>query len=130
MAKKRQSLKVPGISHGANPIPSGVRIGNMVFSGGISGQDPETGQIPADDAPRQAELAFENLERLMKAAGGSLDDVAHVTVYLKDLANRGAINDAWLKRFPNEDDRPTRHTLKADLQGNTMLQLQIIAVLT
>ena len=35
MAKKRHSLKVPGITHGANPIPSGVRIGNMLFSGEI-----------------------------------------------------------------------------------------------
>lgn len=128
MAKKRQSLKVPGISHGPNPIPSGVRLGNMVFSGGISGQDPATNTIPAE-VEKQAELAFQNLQRLMEAAGGSADDVGHVTVYLKDLSHREHINREWLKMFPNDDDRPTRHTLKADLQGATLLQLQIIAVL-
>ena len=128
MAKKRQSLKVPGISHGANPIPSGVRIGNVVFSGGISGQDPATNAIPPE-IEKQAELAFQNLQRLMEAAGGSTDDVGHVTVYLKDLSHREHVNREWLKMFPNDDDRPTRHTLKADLQGNTLLQLQIIGVL-
>jgi 2-iminobutanoate/2-iminopropanoate deaminase len=128
MAKKRQSLKVPGITHGPNPIPSGVRIGGMLFSGGISGQDPTTNTIPPE-VEQQAELAFENLARLLEAAGGSTDDIGHVTVYLKDLAHREHINREWLKMFPNEDDRPTRHTLKADLQGNTLLQLQIIAVI-
>lgn len=127
MANKRRSLKVPGISHGANPIPSGVRLGNMVFSGGISGQDPATGTIPPE-VEKQAELAFQNLQRLMAAAGGSTDDIGHITVYLKDLGHREHINREWLKMFPDDGDRPTRHTLKADLQGNTLLQLQIIAV--
>jgi 2-iminobutanoate/2-iminopropanoate deaminase len=129
MAKKRQSLKVPGISHGANPIPSGVRLGNMVFSGGISGQDPATNTIPPE-IEQQAELAFQNLQRLMEAAGGSTDDVGHVTVYLKDLSHREHVNREWLKMFPNEDDRPTRHTLQANLQGATLLQLQIIGVIS
>ncbi|MGH2586967.1 MAG: RidA family protein [Dehalococcoidia bacterium] len=128
MAKKRQTLHVPGISHGANPIPSGVRIGNVVFSGGISGQDPATNTIPPEPE-QQAALAFANLARLMEAAGGSTADIGHVTVYLKDLSHRDHINREWLKLFPNEDDRPTRHTLKADLQGNTLLQLQVIAVI-
>lgn len=128
MAKKRRSLTVAGISHGANPIPSGVRLGNMVFSGGISGQDPATGTIPPD-VEKQAELAFQNLARLMQAAGGSTDDIGHVTVFLKDLNHREHINREWLKMFPDDDDRPTRHTLKADLQGSTLLQLQIIGVI-
>jgi 2-iminobutanoate/2-iminopropanoate deaminase len=129
MGKKRQTLHVPGISHGANPIPSGVRIGNVVFSGGISGQDPATNSIPPEPE-QQAALAFANLARLMEAAGGSSADIGHVTVYLKDLSHREHINREWLAMFPDEDDRPTRHTLKADLQGNTLLQLQVIGVLS
>lgn len=128
MAKKRRSLTVAGISHGANPIPSGVRLGNMVFSGGISGQDPTSNTIPPE-IERQAALAFQNLARLMAAAGGSTDDIGHVTVYLKDLSHREHVNREWVKMFPNDDDRPARHTLKADLQGATLLQLQIIAVI-
>ena len=129
MTKKRRSLKVPGITHGANPIPSGVRIGNMLFSGGISGLDPATNTIPPE-IEKQAELTFQNLRRLLDAAGGSSDDIGHVTVYLTDLGHREHVNREWLKMFPDEDDRPTRHTLKADaLPGNTLLQLQIIAVL-
>lgn len=129
MGKKRQTLQVPGISHGANPIPSGVRIGNVVFSGGIAGQDPVTGQIPPE-IEKQAELAFANLRRLMEAAGGSTDDIGHVTVYLKDLSHREHINREWVKLFPDEHDRPTRHTLKYDLAGNMLLQLQVIGVIT
>jgi len=125
---RRQALEVPGISHGANPIPAGVRLGNMVFSGGIMGRDPDTGEMPPDPA-RQTELAFAALTRLMAAAGGSTDDVGHVTVYLKDLSHREHVNREWLKLFPDEHDRPTRHTLQYDLQGGMHIQLQIIGVL-
>jgi 2-iminobutanoate/2-iminopropanoate deaminase len=128
MGKRRQVLEVPGISHGANPIPAGVRIGNLVFSGGIMGQDPETGTMPPDPA-RQAELAFQAMRRLVETAGGTIDDIALVTVFLKDLAYREHINREWLKYFPNADDRPARHTLRYDLPGAMLVQLQCIAVL-
>jgi hypothetical protein len=59
---KRQSLKVPGITHGPNPIPSGVRIGGLLFSGGISGQDPAPTRSAGGE---QAELAFQNLACLL-----------------------------------------------------------------
>lgn len=40
MGKRCQVLEVPGISHGGSPMAAGVRIGNLVFSGGIMGQGP------------------------------------------------------------------------------------------
>jgi 2-iminobutanoate/2-iminopropanoate deaminase len=126
--KLRRSLYVPGIHHGQNPIPSGVVIGGFLFSGGVSGQDPETSTVPENPA-LQAELAFANVRRLLEAAGGTTANIAHVTVYLKDMAHRELINNEWLKLFPDEDDRPTRHTLKAELSGVTALQLQVMAVL-
>jgi 2-iminobutanoate/2-iminopropanoate deaminase len=128
MSGKRQSFKVAGIVHGANPIPSGARVGNLLFSGGISGQDPASNTIPPE-IEKQAELAFQNLRRLLEAAGGSTDDIGLVTVFLKDLSHREHVNREWLKLFPDDDNRPARHTLKAELQGNTLLQLQVIAVL-
>ena len=44
----RKSIEVEGFSHGANPIPAASRVGNIVMTGGISGQDPVTGKVPED----------------------------------------------------------------------------------
>ncbi len=47
MALKGRSIHVEGVRHGA-PIPMGARVGNMIFSSGIIGADPSTGDVPAD----------------------------------------------------------------------------------
>jgi 2-iminobutanoate/2-iminopropanoate deaminase len=127
MARKRQTLEIPGVSHGA-PIPFGVKIGNMVFSSGIMGRDPATGELPAD-ADQQAQLAFKNLRTMLELAGSSPDDIGHMTVFLKDLSYRDAVNKPWNEMFPDPEDRPARHAVQADLPGGMLVQLEIIAVL-
>lgn len=124
---KRQTLEVPGVAHNA-PIPMGVRVGNLVFSSGVSGADPATGELP-DDPARQAELMFQNARTLMEQAGGTLDDVARMTVYVKDDSYREHLNREWLKAFPDEHDRPARHTLVWNLRGGMLLQCELVAVL-
>ena len=123
---KRQTLEVPGVTHGA-PIPMGVRIGSLVFSSGVMGKDPADDSLPADPA-RQAELMFRNVRTLLAQAGATLDDVAHVTVYVKDNAYREHLNREWLKAFPDEHDRPARHTLLWDLPGGMLIQCELVAV--
>jgi 2-iminobutanoate/2-iminopropanoate deaminase len=127
MAKKRQVFEVPGVSHSA-PIPMGVKIGNLLFSSAVMGEDPETHSLPPEPE-RQAELVFSNLRTLMTNAGGATDDIAHMTVFLKDLAYRDHVNNEWLKMFPDEDDRPARHAVQADLPRGMLIQVEIIAVL-
>jgi 2-iminobutanoate/2-iminopropanoate deaminase len=124
---KRQTVEVPGVTHGA-PIPMGARIGNLLFSSGVMGKDPASDSLP-DDPARQAELMFQNVRALLERAGGSLDDVARVTVYLKDNAYREHLNREWLKAFPDEHDRPARHTLLWDLPGGMLIQCELVAVL-
>lgn len=128
MAKRRQVIEVPGLVHGA-PIPAAMKIGNMVFTGGIMGTDPATGQMPPEPE-KQAELIFQHMRTIMEKAGGSTDDIAHVTVFLKDMQYRNAVNAEWVKMFPNEDDRPTRHALKYDLAGAMLIQCEMIGVLS
>ena len=105
----------------------GVRLGNLVFSSGIMGKDPADGSFPPDPG-RQAELMFEHVRTLLEEAGAGLDDVARMTVYIKDDAYREDLNREWLKAFPDEADRPARHTLVWDLRGGMLLQCELVAV--
>jgi 2-iminobutanoate/2-iminopropanoate deaminase len=104
-----------------------VRVGQFVFSSAISGEDPATGATAADPAEQVAQ-AFRNLRAILDAAGATPADVAKLTVYLRDLAHREHVNRHWLELFPDPHDRPVRHTLKADLQGPTLVQLEFIAI--
>jgi 2-iminobutanoate/2-iminopropanoate deaminase len=126
----RKSIEVEGFSHGANPIPAASRVGNIVMTGGISGQDPATGKVP-DDQIVQVGLAFANLEKIIAGAGGSLADVVKVGVAVKSFALRDEINVQWLKYFPDEHSRPARHVTQYDhFGGPTAIQLEATAVIS
>lgn len=123
-----RSIEVEGLGHGSAPIPMGARVGNMIFTSGISGKDPETGKL-AQGAEAQAFHAFNNLRLLLEKAGGGMENVGQVTVLTVDESLRDVINVEWLRHFPDPHDRPARHTTVQQLRGGALLQLTAIAVL-
>lgn len=124
---KREIIELPGLAHGA-PIPMGTKIGNMVYSSAISGKNGKTQELPADP-DTQADVLFDNIRTFMELAGGSPDDIIHMSVYMKEEEYRDSINKAWLKMFPDEHNRPARHAVKSPLRGNVLFQIEIVAVL-
>jgi 2-iminobutanoate/2-iminopropanoate deaminase len=124
----RQSFDLPGVDHGGLPIPMAARVGNMLFSSGVSGTDPATGKLAAG-ADAQSEWAFKHMEALLERAGGTLGDVAHVTVYVADVSVRAHVDREWIKRFPDAHSRPARHTIPRDLGSGKLLQIEFVAVL-
>jgi 2-iminobutanoate/2-iminopropanoate deaminase len=107
----------------------GARVGNVLYSSGIPGKDPATDSLP-DDTASQARFAFENMHALLTAGGATLDQLIRVTVYIKDNSARAAVNEAWLRCFPDPHDRPARHTLVYDLPGGMLVQLEVVAIIS
>jgi 2-iminobutanoate/2-iminopropanoate deaminase len=125
---KRRSISVPGASH-VNPIPSASRRGPFVVSGAISGADPQTGQVPPD-LDTQCRLMFENVRRVIGAAGGTPDDIIKMTIWITDRALRPILNKHWTEMFPDPDSRPARHTLTStDLAPPMQIQCDLLAVM-
>lgn len=69
-----------------------VRSGSFVFLSGQIPLDPETMEVVDGDFATRARQVFTNLRAVAEAAGGSLDDVVKVTVFLTDLANFATVN--------------------------------------
>jgi 2-iminobutanoate/2-iminopropanoate deaminase len=126
-SRRPRSLEVPGVTHGAAPIPMGARVGNMIFSSGILGKDPATDKLP-EDAESQARFVFQNMRKLLEVGGATMDDIVRVTVYLKDESLRDVLNKEWLAAFPDAHDRPARHVLVQPLRGAMLIQAEIVAV--
>ena len=127
MLRRARSIHVEGVEHGA-PIPFGARVGNMIFSSGILGADPTSGEVP-EDLESQCWFAFANMRTMLENAGGTLDNVGSVKVYMKDRSQREAVNRAWLEMFPDEADRPARHAIEYDaFPPGVLVQLEVIAV--
>jgi 2-iminobutanoate/2-iminopropanoate deaminase len=125
----RRPLEIPGLSH-RDPLPMGAKASNRVYSSVIGGQDPKTNKQVAG-TEQQMNQAFENMRALVEQAGGSVNDIGLVWVFLRDKADQPAMIDAWLKMFPTDGDRPARKTIMYDeLKGReTLVQLQFTAAL-
>lgn len=80
-------------------IALGYRAGGLAI---VSGQAAiaQDGQIVGvDDFDAQAEQTFENLRRVLEAAGSGLDKVIKVTIYLTDMANFPKVVDLRARYF-------------------------------
>lgn len=123
---RRQPLEIPGLAH-RDPLPMSVRIGNVLFSSVLGGDDPKTGQRCEGEA--QLDQVFQNMQTLTELAGGSAEDVAHVWVFLSDFDSQPAMVKTWLEFFPEDGNRPARKTFPYELGRGTLIQMQFTAVL-
>ena len=90
--------------------------------------DPATGAYGAT-LERQCELMFDHVRRIVEAGGGTLDHIAKMTVWMRDRSQRKALNAVWLQAFPDADNRPARHTMQADLDGDKLIECDFVAVI-
>jgi 2-iminobutanoate/2-iminopropanoate deaminase len=126
-ARRRTSVYADGFQH-ANPIPAACRIDNVIYSSLIHGVDRSRDGVSAT-LEEQAELMFIRLRDVVEAAGGSTDDVVKVTMWMRDRADREAVNRFWLEMFPDATDRPARQTINAHLEGEQLIQCDFVAVI-
>jgi 2-iminobutanoate/2-iminopropanoate deaminase len=108
------------------PIPVAAKRGGLLISGGISGMDPESGDIPQDPDAEAAQV-FVNIQLVLSAAGMTAGDVVKITFFVVDREMRSSINGPWVEMFPDPPDRPARHTLVQELPSGMRMQAELVA---
>ncbi len=105
-----------------------IRDRHLVFLSGQIPLDPSTMQIVTGDFEARARRVFDNLRAVAEAAGGSLDQIVKLTVYLTDLDNFAAVNAVMAEYF--EEPYPARAALGvaalpkgADVEAEAILAL-------
>ena len=81
-----------------------------VFISGQLGLDPATGELVSDQFEDQVRQSMANLKAVIEAAGGSLEDILRVGLYLTDLNNFGIANSVMQELFP--EPYPARSTIQ------------------
>jgi reactive intermediate/imine deaminase len=81
-----------------------IDVNGLVFLSGQIPLDPATMDVVDGDFEARARRVFDNLAAVAAAAGGTLDDVVKLTVFLTDLGNFATVNavmeDYFQKPFP------------------------------
>jgi reactive intermediate/imine deaminase len=105
-----------------------IQSGNFVFLSGQIPLDPATMEIVSGDFEARVRQVFRNLQSVATAAGGDLDDVVKLTVYLTDLGNFASVNKVMGEFF--SEPYPARAALgvaslpkAADVEAEAILVL-------
>jgi reactive intermediate/imine deaminase len=109
------------------PYSQAVRCGNTVYLAGQIGLDPKTMElVPGIEA--QTNRVFDNIRAVVAAAGGSLDDIVKLTVYLTDLDHFALVNDVMARHF--RTPYPARAAVGvASLPRGALVEVDAILVL-
>lgn len=83
-----------------------VRVGETVYLSGQIALDPASMQMVQDSIEAEIHQVFKNLRAVCAAAGGSLNDVVKLNVFLTDLSNFATVNSIMAEYF--EQPYPAR----------------------
>lgn len=125
------------------PAPLGayshaVWAGDLLFVSGQGARDSKTGKeagvtldeqgaVVSYDIEVQTRAVLENLKVVLKAAGCTLEDLADVGVFLKDMKDFQRYNRVYAEYFSFRNP-PARTTVQAaDLPGNNFIEIKAIA---
>ena len=106
----RQPIQTDHAPAAIGPYSQAVKSGQTVFLSGQIPLDPATGEVVAGDIEAQARRAFDNLKAVCEAAGGTMDDIARVGLYLTNLSQFAAVNAVMGEYFAQP--YPARSTIE------------------
>ena len=106
----REPISTPNAPAAIGPYSQATRAGNAVFFSGQIALDPVTGNLAEGGIESQARRAFDNLRAVAEAAGGSMDDIVRVGLYLTDLGDFAAVNAVMGEYFATP--YPARSTVE------------------
>lgn len=95
----KQAIVSDGAPSAIGTYSQAIRAGQFVFISGQIPLDPETMEIVEGDFESRARRVFDNLRAIVQAAGGELDQIVKLTIYLTDLDNFATVNSVMADFF-------------------------------
>lgn len=126
---KPERIQTGGAPAAIGPYSQGTRLGDLVFTAGQIPLDPRTMElVGGDDVAAQTDRVMKSLQAILIEAGASLDTVLKTTVFLADMNDFGAMNEAYGKYFSKH--KPARSTVEvARLPKDVKVEIEAIAAI-
>lgn len=93
-----------------------IKIGDIVYISGLTSRAPDNSSILGNDAYMQSKIIFSKMRHLLQAAGGVMDDMVKLTIYVTDMSTNTLV---WKAR---------REFFKGDFPTSTLVQVSALAL--
>lgn len=105
-----------------------VKVDNTVYLSGQIPLDPETMTLVEGDVGAQIRRVFDNLKAVAEAAGGSLNDIVKLNIFLTDMSHFPVVNDIMAQYL--QEPYPARAAIGvAQLPKGAQVEMDAVLVL-
>ncbi|GAB4394008.1 MAG: RidA family protein [Gammaproteobacteria bacterium] len=95
----REIINTPKAPQAIGTYSQAVKIDNTVYISGQIPLDPQTMEVVTGDFKAQLIQTFRNLQAICQAAGGDLQHIVKLNIYLTDLNNFSLVNEIMAEFF-------------------------------
>ncbi|NUO76288.1 MAG: RidA family protein [Lysobacter sp.] len=106
----KQIINTPKAPSAIGPYSQAVRVGDTVYTSGQIALDPASGLVVEGDIEAQAHRVFLNLKEVCEAAGGSLENIVRLGLFMTDLGDFNKVNAVMGEYF--NPPYPARSTVQ------------------
>lgn len=125
---KFEKIYTEAASAAIGPYSQATKVGNTVFLSGQIPLVPETMEIVEGGIEEQTHQVFANLIAVTKAAGGGLENLAKLTIFLTDLNDFAVVNKIMATYF--SEPYPARATIEVSaLPKGVTVEIEAIMAL-
>ena len=125
-----ESPKLPAPMHGG-AFSAGVEApaGSTVYVSGQVSMDAEGNVVGEGDVRAQTEKVLENVATVLEEAGGSLDDVVKVTVFITDMGHYDGIHEVRRRFFQEPYPASSMVEVSALIDPRLLVEVEAVAVI-
>ena len=105
-----------------------IKTGNAVYVSGQVALDPEGNVVGKGDMKAQTRRVFENIETILKRAGGSLADIVKITVFTTDMSRLGETHEVRAEMLPDPPPASTAVEIKGLVFPDLIVEIEAIAI--
>ncbi len=122
----RTTVTAADLTPPVGPFAQGVWAGDLLYTSGQVGQDPATGTMVDGGVAAETYQTFENIRRVLAAAGLGFEHVIKAQVFLTDINDFAAMNDVYSRTFAAPF--PARTTVQVTkLALNARVEIDVVA---
>lgn len=126
--RKRETVVAPRAPKPIGPYSVGVRSGDLLYTAGMAGVDPETGKLVPGGIEAETRQTMKNIASILQAGGSSLQQALKTTVFLQDMGEFAKMNAVYAEFFPASP--PARSTVQvAALPLGARVEIEAVAAL-
>lgn len=121
----KETITAQNAPKALGPYSHAIKVGNMVYTSGQIGIDPQTGVLK-EGIEEQTKQVLKNLEAVLSAANVKITDVIKTTVFVADLKDFATVNQIYGEVFTQ---KPARSCVQAAaLPASALVEIEVIAI--